>query len=102
MKASLLFFVTAIVFGVWYYCGNLPPDKPDEGARLLAEAAEREKANAADREARAEMVARLRAQSDAQKMAEEQTRNTTLAQDDAAMARERSRSWHQKTTPNRY
>src|SRR5438270_12975381 len=102
MKAFLLLVVTAIVFAVWYYCGNLRPDRPEEGARMLAEADAREKANAADREARADVVARLRAQADAQKMSEERSRKSTLAQDDAAMARERLRSWQAKTSPNHY
>lgn len=101
MKLSYIIVFFGIAFAFWYYCNTTPPDKPDEGARLLAEAAEREKAQAADREARAAIVARLQAEARAKHVAEEQGRNTTLAQDDAAMARERARSWYQKTTPTR-
>jgi hypothetical protein len=101
MKAFSILTVIVIVFAVWYYCGNLPPTKVDEGARLLDEAAAREKANAAERDERAAVVARLRARADEQKLTEEQDRNSSLAQDDAAMARERLRSWRQKTSPGR-
>jgi hypothetical protein len=94
-------FILMIGAGVaaWHFYNNSPEAPQSEAARLLAEAEARRATQQADATARAAIVAELKQKADAQAAAEERSRNTSMAEDDLAMAKERLRSWREKTNP---
>jgi hypothetical protein len=99
MKALMPILLIAAGLAVWYHYANSPDVKQSEGERILADAAQRATANQADIEARTALAAKMRREAEIGKATEEKSASTSMAQDDAAMARERLQSWRAKTTP---